>query len=415
MYNRLLEFLNRGQILSDNQYGFRKKHSTSYALTKLFDKLSCAIDNREIAVGVFIDLSKAFDTVDHEILLEKLEHYGIRGVAHNWFRSYLSNRQQYVEFNSTFSPCQQIRCGVPQGSILGPLLFLVYINDLCNVSTALEFILFADDTNIFFSHKDRSTLSTIFNLEMSKLSDWCRANKLSINLKKSNFMVFQPRQKRQKFDLAFSIDGSPIERVKETVFLGVVIDENLTWKPHILNVSRKISKSIGILYKSSFCLSTAALRILYYSLIYPYLIYCVSVWGSTYNSNIKKIVTLQKKAIRIVAKVSFDSHTDPIFRELEVLKFNDIVLFHLGKFMFFFCKGLLPNAFNDMFTPTNQIHSYDTRNSSKFYIPFFRTNIRKFSIRYQGPKFYNSLDSEIKSSESTARFCKNLKRFLLSR
>ena len=302
MFNRLLEFLNRHQILSDNQYGFRKKHSTSYALTKLFDKLSCAIDNREIAVGVFIDLSKAFDTVDHEILLEKLEHYGIRGLAHNWFRSYLSNRQQYVEFNSTFSPCQQIRCGVPQGSILGPLLFLVYINDLCNVSTALEFILFADDTNIFFSHKDRSTLSAIFNLEMSKLSDWCRANKLSINLKKSNFMVFQPRQKRQKFDLAFSIDGSPIERVKETVFLGVVIDENLTWKPHILNVSRKISKSIGILYKSSFCLSTAALRILYYSLIYPYLIYCVSVWGSTYNSNIKKLLHFRKKQLELLQK-----------------------------------------------------------------------------------------------------------------
>ena len=113
---------------------------------------------------------------------------------------------------------------------------------------------------------------------MTKLSDWCRANKLSINSKKSNFMIFQPRQKRQKYDLAISIDSSPIEQVKETVFLSVGIDENLTWKPHILNVSRKISKSIGILYKSSFCLSTASLSILYYSLIYPYIIYCVSVW-----------------------------------------------------------------------------------------------------------------------------------------
>ena len=142
--------------------------------------------------------------------------------------------------------------------------------------------------------------------------------------------------------------------------MGVVIDEKLTWKPHILNVSRKISKSIGILYRSSFCLSTASLRILYYSLIYPYLIYCVSVWGLTCNSNLKRIVTFQKKAIRIVAKV----------RDLEVLKFSNVVLFHLGNFMFFFSKGLLPNSLNDMFTLANYIHPYNTRNSSNsnFYI-----------------------------------------------
>ena len=137
-----------------------------------------------------------------------------------------------------------------------------------------------------------------------------------------------------------------------------------------LNVSRKISKSIGILYKSSFCLSTAIFRIFYYSLIYPYLLYCVSVWGLTYN--LKRIVTFLKKSnIRIVAKVPFDSHTDPIFRDLEVLKFSDVVLFHSEKFMFFFSKGLLLNSFNDMFTLANYIHTYNARNSSNcnFYIP----------------------------------------------
>ena len=172
-----------------------------------------------------------------------------------------------------------------------------------------------------------------------------------------------------------------------------------------LKCIEKNFKAIAILYKSSFCLSTASLRILYYSLIYPY-----------YNSNLRRIVTFQKKAIRIVAKVPFDSHTDPIFRDLEVLKFSD-VLFHLGKFMFFFSKGLLPNSFNYMFTLANHIHPYNTRNASNcnFYIPLVRTNIRKFSIRFQGPEFFNSLDSQIKSSGSTAQFSKNLKRFLLYR
>ena len=150
IYNRLMNYLNKHKILSDNQFGFRKHHSTEYALTLLYDKLSAAIDNNEFTVGIFIDLSKAFDTVDHQILLDKLLHYGIRGTAFNWFASYLSNRQQFVQFNETSSSLHLIKCGVPQGSILGPLLFLIYVNDLCDVSKVLDFILFADDTNIFF-------------------------------------------------------------------------------------------------------------------------------------------------------------------------------------------------------------------------------------------------------------------------
>ena len=166
--------------------------------------------------------------------------------------SYLSGRQQYVEFNGICSESRQIKCGVPQGSILGPLLFLLYINDLCNVSKVVDFILFADDTNIFFSHKDFNSLSETLNSEMRKLTQWCRANKLSINFKKSNFMVFRLRQRRQTLHLSVQIDNNKIDCVKETVFLGVILDEHLSWKPHILSVSRNIkSKSIGIIYKSS--------------------------------------------------------------------------------------------------------------------------------------------------------------------
>ena len=386
MYNRLLRFLNNHSILSDNQYGFLKHHSTAYALACLYDKISSAIENKECTVGIFIDLSKAFDTVDHNILISKLEHYGVRGTALRWFKSYLSNRQQYVEFNGISSETCEIKCGVPQGSILGPLLFLLYINDLCNVSTVVDFILFADDTNIFFFHKDFNMLPEILNSEMLKLTQWCRANKLSINFKKSNFVVFRPRQRRQTLDMSIQTDNNVIERVKETVFLGVILDEYLSWKPHILSVSRKISKSIGIIYKSSFCLPKTSLRSLYYSLVYPYLTYCVSVWGSTYQSNLNRIIILQKKIIRIISKVSFDAHK----------------------------RDLLPNYFRDMFTLASQIHSYNTRNSSLFYIPHCRTNFRKFSIRFQGPTFFNSLSREIQNSESISLFGKRLKKFLLS-
>ena len=161
VYNRLINFLNKYDILSRNQYGFRKNYSTAHALIQLYDKISNALDNKRVTLGLFIDLSKAFDTVNHEILLDKLEHYGVRGVALQWFESYLSCRKQFVQYNDYNSSSLDITCGVRQGSILGPLLFLVYINDLCNVSKVSEMILFADDRNIFYSHTDASYLMEV--------------------------------------------------------------------------------------------------------------------------------------------------------------------------------------------------------------------------------------------------------------
>ena len=194
------------------------------------------------------------------------------------FSDYLKNRQQFVQFNGCHSSHHLITCSVPQGSILGPLLFLIYINDVCDVSDVFYFILFADDTNIFFSHKNVNVIEETLNEELPNLTDWCQANKLSINKKKNNFIVFKPRQKRQTLDINLEISRCAIGRVKETVFLGVILDKNLTWKPHIGNMSRQISKSIGIIYKASFCLPTTCLCTLYFCLVYPYLVYCISVW-----------------------------------------------------------------------------------------------------------------------------------------
>ena len=187
--NRLNKFIERHKILSNNQYGFRNNHSTPLAPIDLIEKLTNYLDNKRITVGIFIDLKKAFDTIDHELLLRKLERYGVRGIEHNWLKSYMNNRKQYVSFDNVNSSLLDITCGVPQGSILGPILFILYINDLCNVSEFLKFVLFAEDTNLFASGDNIVSLCNEINKELYKINVWFRINKLSLNLNKTSMSV----------------------------------------------------------------------------------------------------------------------------------------------------------------------------------------------------------------------------------
>ena len=173
----------------------------------------------------------------------------------------------------------------------------------------------ADDTNLFFSHNDIQTLTRTITSEMLELSEWFKANKLTLNVKKSIYVIFKPRQRREEFDFNIEINGHKMTRVKKVTFLGVILDENLSWKPHISHIACKISKSIGIIGRSSPCLTKLALKTLYYSLVHPYFQYCIIVWGSTYPTNLNRLILLQKRIVRIVNKKPFDAYTDPLFRD----------------------------------------------------------------------------------------------------
>ena len=211
--------------------------------------------NKEHVIGIFLDLSKAFDTLNHAILIRKLQSYGIRGQALSWFKDYLSNRKQYVTFNGTDSCLLAISCGVPQGSSLGPLLFLLYVNDICNASPLLSFILFADDTNIFCSHSNLQTLINTLNSELPKVSQWLKCNKLSLNINKTHFIHFKHHNVHlAATPLNIKIDDSLLEQKQNSKFLGVIIDENLTWNPHIRNITSHISKGVGIISRLKFTL-----------------------------------------------------------------------------------------------------------------------------------------------------------------
>ena len=252
----------------------------------LIDKLIESLDRGEYVIGIFLDFSKAFDTVDHKILLQKLYHYGIRGPAYDWFYSYLTDQKQYVTYNGISSNTKNVFCGVPQGSILGPLLFLVYINDLCSVCEYATPILFADDTNLFCSGKDLETIQMEINTELTKISTWLKVNKLSLNIKKTHYMVFTRNKFRHQLNIR--IDGHPIDEVHKTKFLGVFIDNKLNWKDHVSYLIGKISKGIGMIIKARQYLNKKDLLALYYSFIYPYLIYCNHIWGCIYKSSLKK-------------------------------------------------------------------------------------------------------------------------------
>ena len=312
LFNKRLDaFLNRHNILSEHQYGFRESRSTSLALMELVEDLTTSLDSRKHTIGVFMDLKKAFDTIDHKILLSKLYHYGLRGKANNWIESYLQCRKQYVSLDNCESDCMDVVCGVPQGSILGPKLFIPYINDMCRVSDCLKSILFADDTNLFCSGYDINKLSEIVTEELKKLKEWFAVNMLSLNVSKTNYMVFSNSKCTR--DINIHISNVKIMRVKVTKFLGVLIDEKLTWKEHIGRVKSKVSKSIFLLNRAKHVLNVKSLQTLYNSIVLPHLNYCCELWGNTYKSRLTNIVLLQKRAIRIVHGAQYRDHTNELF------------------------------------------------------------------------------------------------------
>ena len=413
MYNRLIKFLDKFKILYEHQFGFRKGCSTHTALLALVDNLIQALDNGEYVLGVFLDFSKAFDTVDHSILLDKLYHYGVRGCAYHWFQSYLSNRSQRVTYDGVKSSLGFIKCGVPQGSILGPLLFLLYINDLSSVCKHTFPILFADDTNLFLSGKDGSSLSQKMTSELAQISDRLKANKLSLNIKKTHYMLFSGG-KRPPTDLNIEIDNQKISPVFKTKLLGVVVDSKLSWKEHISYITGKIARGIGVVTKARKYLNKDSLLILYCSFIYPYLIYCNHVWGAAAKTHTRTLCTLQKRAVRIISGVKPRTHCDPLFRENNLLSLQDIHKYLIGKLMYRVYNNELV-IFQSWFQMNNKFHDYETRQSEQYHIPCFRTNLGQSSLRFSGAKIWNSIHklgiAEIASEYS---FSKQLKYCLLT-
>ena len=357
MHNRVLDFLNENNLLFEMQYGFRPGRSCEHALLQAQNHIIDTLNKKQVALLLLIDFSKAFDIVEHPVLLYKLNHLGIRGIALKWFESYLSNRKQFVRINNADSVVKEMSYGVPQGSILGPLLFVIYINDLPSISEVAKFILYADDANIIVTGSSIHEAMNKINILSQDLVKWVNLNGLALNLKKTKYMVFT----RQRIDLnetELSINKHTIERKSECRFLGVIMDEKLKWTAHITAVRTKMTRYLGVMFKIKSRLPIKVRIQIFHSFVQSHLNFCSLVWGFAAKSLIQSLFIKQKQGVRAIMpgyvnywykEGKLPAHTKEKFKEYEILTVHGIIAMNALIFMHkwhHFPKLLPPSVHN---------------------------------------------------------------------
>ena len=317
-----------------------------------------------------------------------------------------------MNFNGVNSEHSFISCGVPQGSVLGPLLFLIYINDIANVSQKLYMLLFADDTSALVSGNNLVDLQNIVNNDLANVVKWLNSNKLSLNVNKSNFILFS--NKKVEHELNIILDGKSLERVESTKFLGVIVDERLSWKQHIKYVKSKVSKAIGIITLCRKYFNCSTLVNLYYAFVYPLLTYNIEVWGSAAQIHLSYLLKLQKRGVRIMTNSPSRAHTKDLFKRLEILPLPKLYEMKLLLFLYKYRNSDLPVVFNNFFILNNSIHNYITRHRHCFRTPRVRTDIRNRTLRCAAVRVYNTYYNVIDYSVRISIFKQNVKKMLLN-
>ena len=415
---RYLNFFEKFNIITKKQFGFLKKHCTEHAILDLKEYIMKNLDNKEVTAVLFLDLQKAFDTVNHDILLQKLYHYGVRGNAFLLLKSYLSGRKQRTKVKNIVSDLAFVLWGVPQGSVLGPLLFLIFINDLPSASD-LGSWLFADDTALAMSSKNIQELQTRFNYEVNKVHDWLLANRLSVHYtNKTKFMIVQgPNTKDRRTtstNFKLIMGNHEIEKTDHYKYLGLLVDDKLTWKLQINKMCSKLSSVCGVLSKVRHYLDRKSLMLIYNSLFDSHLRYGILGWGTACEQSLSKLRVLQNRAVRFITFASFRSSVAPLYANLKILPLNELLFLQKSIFMHSLHYKNLPFVFGEYCQQPD--HRYSTRyvSSGNYAIPRSVTNRGQRSIKYTGPKAWSEVPKQFKDIAFRKPFSRKFKDHILN-
>ena len=407
VHKQVSEYLERYKVLSEAQFGFRKNHSTATCVINFINDIYINMDEGRLTGVVFLDLKKAFDTVDHSILLRKLTMYGLSNEAVEWFASYLRGRMQYTKVNGKLSGKREIRCGVPQGSILGPMLFLVYVNDLSRYLGECKTSLYADDTTVYCSSHSYVDIVLALRIEASNIIQWLRANKLTLNVSKTKFMVFGTRQKLKNVaDIPLHADGEVIERVQHFKYLGVILDETLSFEEHIDTLYRKTCSKMGAIKKARTCINQDTALMLYKSLVLPHLDYLDIVYMVATKETLHKLQLIQNVACRIILKAGNRDSVHDMHKELGLLDLDTRREMNLS----FTCHKVVYNegcsSLSKFFVPLSVGGRRVTRrsNDKNMKVPQRRTCKGRSSFSFRGPNHWNGISNDLKLTEKFKSF-----------
>lgn len=407
--NCITHFLDKYDIIFHHQSGFRKQHSCQTALTRLIDTWLAAINENEIVGSVLLDLTKAFDLVNHNILLRKLASYKFSSTTLAFFNSYLSNRKQHVQVSGKLSCGREIKAGVPQGSVLGPLLFILFINDLPLHIDFCDIDLFADDSTMSTSNSSISVLVNVIQADLINFDEWCKKNDMTLNLTKTKAMFISTKQTISKImsdppDIKLNEDLIQISDLEK--LLGIHIDSNLSWCSQVDKTLNKCNSLLYLLSRIKQYLSVPVRKLFYNSYILPHLDYCCTIWGNSTAESITSVIKFQKRAARLILDKDFDTPSVELFAELNWMTFPERVKFQKAILMFKTMNNLAPTYMNSLFHYTNEIHNRNLRSTTEnlLYVPKPKCEIYRNSFAYSGSKLWNSIPQNIKSCHSVQQF-----------